>query len=74
MDEPGPSTNLAGGTCRFGADERSSVLDRDCRAHHAENLFVTDASFLPGGGSAPHTFTVYANAFRVAVAVLRQLG
>jgi choline dehydrogenase-like flavoprotein len=49
-------------------------LDRDCRAHDVENLFVTDASFMPSGGAAPHTFTVYANAFRVAREVIRQLG
>lgn len=73
-DDPGPSTNLAAGTCRFGDDPRTSVLDRDCRAHDVENLFVTDASFMPSGGGAPHTFTVYANAFRVAREVVRQLG
>ena len=31
-----------------------------------ENLFVTDASFMPTGGSVPYTFTIYANSFRVA--------
>lgn len=73
-DEPGPSTNLAGGTCRFGDNPQTSVLDKNCRAHDVENLFITDASFMPSGGGAPHTFTVYANAFRVAREVIRQLG
>jgi len=27
---------------------------------------VTDGSFMPTGGSVPYTFTIYANAFRVA--------
>jgi choline dehydrogenase-like flavoprotein len=69
----GPSTNLMAGTCRFGDDPRTSVLDRDCRAHEVENLWVTDGSFLPSGGSVPYTFTIYANALRVA-ARLRERG
>ena len=32
----------------------------------AENLFVTDGSFMPTGGSVPYTWTIYANSFRVA--------
>jgi choline dehydrogenase-like flavoprotein len=65
-----PSTNLMGDTCRFGTDPARSVLDPSCRAHEVGNLFVTDGSFLPTGGSVPFTFTLYANAFRVANAVL----
>jgi len=70
----GPSTNLVGGTCRFGDDPASSVLDRDCRAHQCENLFVTDGSFLPSAGSVPFTLTIVANALRVASRVVEQLG
>jgi len=70
----GPSTNLVGGTCRFGDDPKRSVLDRDCRAHEARNLFVTDGSFMPSGGSVPFTFTIYANARRVADQIVGQLG
>ena len=35
------------GTCRFGADPATSVLNLDCRAHEVDNLYVTDASFFP---------------------------
>lgn len=70
----GPSTNLQAGTCRFGNDPRTSVLDRDCRAHDVRNLFVTDASFMPSGGTVPFTFTIYANARRVAERIVEQLG
>jgi choline dehydrogenase-like flavoprotein len=70
----GPSTNLLGGTCRFGEDPARSVLDPDCRAHDAENLFVTDGSFMPSGGGVPFTFTIYANALRVAERIVEQLG
>lgn len=69
-----PPVNLVAGTCRFGDDPKTSVLDRDCRAHDLENLFVTDASFMPNAGSAPFTWTIYANAFRVADKMIAQLG
>jgi len=61
-----PPTNLMAGGCRFGDDPKTSVLDRNCRAHEVDNLYVTDGSFMPTGGSVPYTFTIYANAFRVA--------
>ncbi|MBU0673184.1 MAG: GMC family oxidoreductase [Proteobacteria bacterium] len=61
-----PPANLVGGGCRFGKDPRDSVLDSNCRVHDTNNLYVTDGSFLPTGGSAPFTWTIYANAFRVA--------
>lgn len=61
-----PATNLQAGGCRFGDDPETSVLDRDCRVHSAENVFVSDGSFMPTGGSVPYTWTIYANAFRVA--------
>ncbi len=69
-----PPPNLAAGGCRFGNDPKNSVLDPDCRAHDVENLFVTDGSFMPTGGSIPYTWTIYANAFRVADKIVKQLG
>lgn len=61
-----PPTNLMAGGCRFGDDPKTSVLNKNCQAHEVENLYVTDGSFMPTGGSVPYTFTIYANAFRVA--------
>ncbi len=61
-----PPTNLMAGGCRFGDDPKTSVLNKYCQAHEVENLYVTDGSFMPTGGSVPYTFTIYANAFRVA--------
>lgn len=60
------SPNLQAGGCRFGNDPKTSVLDRNCKAHEVSNLYVTDGSFMPTGGSVTYTFTIYANAFRVA--------
>jgi choline dehydrogenase-like flavoprotein len=50
------------------------VLDVDGRVHDVDNLYVTDGSFMPTGGSVPYTFTIYANAFRVADRILARLG
>ncbi len=61
-----PSSNLQAGGCRFGNDPKASVLNKYCQAHEVKNLFVTDGSFMPTGGSVPFTFTIYANSFRVA--------
>lgn len=61
-----PPQNLVAGGCRFGHDPKTSVLNADCRAHDVKNLYVTDGSFMPTGGSVPYTWTIYANAFRVA--------
>lgn len=68
-----PPPNLVAGGCRFGRDPRTSVLDPECRMHGVDNLFVADASFMPTGGSVPYTWTIYANALRVADRIAAQL-
>ncbi len=65
-----PPQNLQAGGCRFGDDSKTSVLDRNCKAWDVENLYVSDGSFMPTGGSVPYTYTIYANSFRVAEAIL----
>ncbi len=69
-----PSVNLQAGGCRFGNDPKTSVLDKNCKAHEVSNLYVTDGSFMPTGGSVTYTFTIYANAFRVADKIKEQLA
>ena len=61
-----PPQNLVAGGCRFGNDIKTSVLNAQCRVHDVENLYVTDGSFMPTGGSVTYTWTIYANSFRVA--------
>jgi choline dehydrogenase-like flavoprotein len=68
-----PPPNLVAGGCRFGVNPKTSVLDKNCKAHELENLYVSDASFMPTGGSVPYTWTIYANAFRVADKLLEIL-
>ena len=54
------------GTCRFGDDPRTSVLDANNRAHGLDNLYVVDASFMPSSGGTNPGLTIAANALRVA--------
>ena len=60
-----PPANLQAGGCRFGNDPKTSVLNKHCQAHEVPNLFVSDGSFMPTGGSVTYTWTIYANSFRV---------
>ena len=53
------------GTCRFGDDPGTSVLDSSNRAHDVDNLYVADASFFPSSGGTNPSLTVAANALRV---------
>lgn len=69
-----PPTNLMAGGCRFGNDPKTSVLNANCKAHEVQNLYVTDGSFMPTGGSVPYTFTIYANSFRVADKIISELN
>ena len=69
-----PPPNLVAGGCRFGDNPKTSVLDKNCKAHEVENLYVTDSSFMPTGGSVTYTWTIYANAFRVADRIITELS
>jgi choline dehydrogenase-like flavoprotein len=60
------------GTCRFGSEPAVSVLDRHCRAHDLENLYVVDASFMPRSGAINPSLTIAANALRVAPQIVAQ--
>ncbi|MCF6309212.1 MAG: GMC family oxidoreductase [Sulfurimonas sp.] len=68
-----PPPNLVAGGCRFGNNPKTSVLDLNCKAHELSNLYVTDGSFMPTGGSVPYTWTIYANSFRVADVIMDEL-
>jgi choline dehydrogenase-like flavoprotein len=62
------------GTVRFGCDPRTSVLDRDCRAHDVDNLYVVDGSFFPSSGAVNPALTIMANALRVGDHIRARLG
>ena len=54
------------GTAVAGEDPRSSVVDRDCRSHDHDNLYVVDSAFFPSSGAQNPALTIAANALRVA--------
>jgi choline dehydrogenase-like flavoprotein len=62
------------GTCRFGDEPASSVLDRDCRTHDVQNLYVVDSSFMPRSGAINPSLTIAANALRVAPQIAAQVS
>ena len=58
------------GTCRMGDDPGSSVVDKYCRAHGLDNLYIVDGScFVSSGGTNP-SLTIAANALRVAAQLI----
>jgi choline dehydrogenase-like flavoprotein len=62
------------GTIRFGNDPNTSALDRNCKAHEVDNLYVVDGSFFPSSGAVNPALTIMANALRVGDHLLKRLG
>jgi choline dehydrogenase-like flavoprotein len=61
------------GTCRFGNDPKTSVLNKNNRCHDVENLYVIDASFFPSSSGVNPSLTIAANALRVAPCINNHL-
>ncbi len=71
---PGPG--LSGGqhqagTCRMGDDPKTSVVDRYCRVHDVENLYVVDASVHVTNGGFNPVLTIMAIAYWASHHILR---
>ncbi|MEL6814469.1 MAG: GMC family oxidoreductase [Cyanobacteria bacterium J06598_3] len=62
------------GTCRFGSDPATSVLDLNCKAHDVDNLYVVDGSFFPSSAAVNPSLTIMANAMRVGDHLVELLG
>jgi len=62
------------GTCRFGRDAKTSVLDVNCKAHELDNLYVVDTSIFPSIGAVNPALTAMANSLRVGDRLLERLG
>src|SRR5262249_2990845 len=62
------------GTCPFGTDPKTSVLDANCKAHELDNLYVVDTSFFPSIGAVNPALTAMANALRVGAHVTERLS
>ena len=54
------------GTTRMSDDPHQGVVDRECRVHGVENLYVAGSSVFPTGGWAFPTFTIIALSLRLA--------
>jgi choline dehydrogenase-like flavoprotein len=61
------------GTCRFGTDPYSSVLDTNCKTHEIDNLYVVDGSFFVSSTAVNPALTIMANALRVGDHLLDRL-
>ena len=62
------------GTCKFGDDPATSVLNLNCQTHDIDNLYVTDGSFFCSSGAVNPTLTIIANALRVGDHIKTRLG
>jgi choline dehydrogenase-like flavoprotein len=60
------TTVLQGGTCRFGDDPQTSVIDRDGALHGTAHVWVADGGALPSSLTVPTTLTIVANSLRTA--------
>jgi choline dehydrogenase-like flavoprotein len=74
MNVPVAGVAHQAGTCRFGTDADSSVLDTNCKAHEVDNLYVVDTSFFPSIGAVNPALTAMANAIRVGEHLLERLN
>ena len=71
-----PSKGLSGGqhqagTCRMGADPRTSVVDKHCRIHDMDNVYVIDGSVHVTNGGFNPVLTIMANAYRASENLVR---
>jgi choline dehydrogenase-like flavoprotein len=62
---PGGSSHYLG-TCRMGADPRTSVVDPLCKTHDVANLYIGDGSVFVTGGAVNPALSISALAARTA--------
>jgi choline dehydrogenase-like flavoprotein len=71
-----PGKSLSGGqhqagTCRMGADPKTSVVNASCRLHDVDNVYVIDASVHVTNGGFNPVLTILANAYRTSNLLLQ---
>ena len=71
-DEVGGKHHI--GTTRMSADDRTGVVDPDCRVHGTENLFVGGSSVFATTGHANPTYTLTQLALRLGDHLQRWLA
>ena len=60
------------GTCRMGNDPATSVVDKYCRVHDLDNLYIADGSVLVNNGGFNPVLTIMALAFRTGEHIVKQ--
>lgn len=61
------------GTVRFGNDPKTSALDRNCKTHDLDNLYVVDGGFFCSSGAVNPALTIMANALRVGQHLIERM-
>jgi choline dehydrogenase-like flavoprotein len=59
------------GTCRMGNDAQGSVVDRNCKLHDVDNVFVIDSSVHVNNGGFNPALTIMAIAYFASDALVR---
>lgn len=60
------------GTCRMGDDPATSVVDRYCRVHDLDNLYIADGSVLVTNGGFNPVLTIMAMAYRTGEHIVKK--
>ncbi len=73
-----PGSGLSGGqhqagTCRMGDDPKTSVVDRYCRVHDMDNLYVVDGSVHVNNGGFNPSLTIQAIAYWASARMVKDL-
>jgi choline dehydrogenase-like flavoprotein len=71
-----PGTGLSGGqhqagTCRMGDDPKTSVVDKYCRVHDVDNLYVIDGSVHVTNGGFNPVLTIMAIAYYASESLVK---
>lgn len=69
VNDPQGSNTFSGhhmGTCRMADDPNRGVVDRNCRVHGVDNLYVVGGSVFPTVGAMQPSLTIAALALRAA--------
>ena len=59
------------GTCRMGNDPQGAVVDRNCKIHDVDNVFVIDSSVHVTNGGFNPALTIMAIAYMASEALVR---
>ena len=62
------------GTARMGANPQTSVVDRNCKVHSVDNLFIAGSAVFPTSSQANPTLTITALALRLGNHLISQLN